>query len=79
MGVVRKSGDLDQQGRALFATLAGDAPLSEPEAARTAVLNALDGLVEAGLATRHKRRANRIELQGGEVWLLDDRGVTRLR
>ena len=81
MGFVRKSGDLDQQGRALFAALPGAAPLSETEAARTAVLTALDGLVEAGLATRHKRRANRIELRGkgGEVWLLDDSGVTRLR
>ncbi len=64
MGIVRKSGDLDQPGHALFAALSGAAPLFKPEAARTAVLAALDYMVEAGLATGHKRRANRIKLRG---------------
>lgn len=81
MGIVRTSGDTDQSGHALLAALAAAAPLSKPEAAQSAVLAALDGLVEAGLATWNERCANRIELRGvgGGVWLLDDSGVMRLR
>ena len=81
MGIVRKSGDPDQPGHALFVALPGAAPLVKPEPARSAVFAALGGLVEAGLATWNERCANRIELRGvgGEVWLLDDSGVTRLR
>lgn len=81
MGIVRQSGDADQPGHALLVALPGTAPLSEPEAARHAVFAALDGLVGAGLATWQERRTKRSELRGtgGETWLLDDAGVTRLR
>jgi hypothetical protein len=95
MGPLSKSGDPDQSGRAQLVALQGAAPLSNPEAARTAVLAALNGLVEAGLATwreqtwheqtwhehtRHEQ-ATPIELHGpgGETWLLDHMGVTRVR
>jgi hypothetical protein len=81
MGIVRKSSDLDQSGHALFGAHQETAPLSRPEAARSAVFAALGGLVEAGLATWNERCANTIKLRGicGEVWLLGDSGVTRLR
>jgi hypothetical protein len=75
---VRKSGNPNQPGRA---PAARSRAASQGEAARTDVLTALDGLVEAGLATWHERRANSRELRGtgGETWLLDGSGVTRLR
>jgi hypothetical protein len=81
MGILRKSANPDRSARALFGAMCEAAPLSKPEAARTAVFAVLDGLVEAGLATRHQRWANRVELRGigGEAWLLDDSGVTRVR
>jgi hypothetical protein len=57
MGIVRKSGDPDQPGHGLFVALPGAAPLSKPEAARSAVFAALGGLAEAGLATWNERCA----------------------
>ncbi|EHK54372.1 hypothetical protein [Allomesorhizobium alhagi] len=81
MGIVRRLGDPHQSEHALLGTLHEAAPLSNPEAARTAVFAALNGLVAAGVATWRERRANGIELRGiaGDTWLLDDRGVTRVR
>lgn len=79
MSIVRRSGDPDQSGHALFVALPG-AALSEWGAARTAVFAALDGLVEADFASWHGRWAKKTELQyiRGEAWLHDG-GVTRLR
>jgi hypothetical protein len=81
VGIVRMSSVLDQSGHALFGAHQETAPLSRPEAARSAVFAVMDGWVEAGLATWNERCANTIKLRGvrGEVWLLDDSGVTRLR
>jgi hypothetical protein len=78
---MRRSDDPNQAGRALFVARPGGAPLSELEAARPAVFAALDGLVEVGLAAWHGGCSNGIELRGigGEAWLLDDSGVTRVR
>jgi hypothetical protein len=78
MGIVRKSGNANQPGHALAVR---SRAASQGDAARTAVFAALDDLVEAGLATWHERWMNRIERRGigGEAWLLDDSGVTRVR
>jgi hypothetical protein len=69
--------DPDQPGRPAARIRAA----SQPEAARTAVRAALDGLVGTGLATWHKGWEDGVELRsiGGEAWLLDDSGVTRVR
>jgi hypothetical protein len=55
LGIERKSSDLDQSGHALFGAHQEIAPLSRPEAARSAVFAAMDGWVEAGLATWNER------------------------
>jgi hypothetical protein len=81
MGTVRHSGHTDRSVCMVPTTRHRATSMSKPELARASVLAALDGLVEAGLATWHDQGADRLELRcsGGQVWLLDSSGVTRLR
>lgn len=54
-------------------------PRFEPKVARAVVLEALSGLVDAGLGTWSERDDGLTELHilSGERWLLADDGVTR--
>jgi hypothetical protein len=59
----------------------GAPPSLASEAARIALLGAMDALVESGVATWHQLSFDHLELRctGGEAWLLDRAGITRLR